>query len=110
MWLKVGDKYIQDPRVYGDGFTIRCDDLDGCRIMIRPMKGWRRKVRACLKSVGLTASFTKTGMVRDTLRFRGDVRIKECLECTLEIKGGTKDLDGACVVMERPLHGLIIGE
>ena len=44
MWVKINHEYYQDPLFLGRGFAVRCDDDDGCRMIVRNIKTARDKM------------------------------------------------------------------
>lgn len=120
MWLKINNRYHQDPTLIADGFMIRMDDIDGCRVIVRDIPSAARKMRACLGRFKIKGTFDgEHHHIRELIMFRGTLRLLLCVECTFiwkrisvecvgyELADGLS-LDSSCSVTDKPSFGTVI--
>jgi hypothetical protein len=124
MWLKVERplgtvKYYQDPALVADGFMIRMDDIDGCRVIVRDMKSAPTKMRVCLGKFKIKGTVNYESMIvgTDLILFRGMMRLFQCTSCEFiwDKRVGFKmpdglALDNKCSVVDKPPFGDVINE
>lgn len=125
MWVKMGNQYYQDLRLYNIEFALECNDLDGCAFRIRTIKGWKRKINRLIKVYALPIKLSgdEPIAVRAIMRKRSRsekgtdywMELTDCLDTRVSWVDGVDFsisqglvLDYKNIVNDKPPHGVVI--